>query len=41
MRMNSAGWRVVVTDMQQRGATGTEPEMQAVTDYLSKYLARK
>jgi quinoprotein glucose dehydrogenase len=41
MRMNPAGWQVIVTDMQQRGATGTETEMQAVTDYLGKYLARK
>jgi quinoprotein glucose dehydrogenase len=41
MRMNPAGWQVIVTDMQQRGAAGTETEMQAVTDYLGKYLARK
>jgi hypothetical protein len=39
--MNSAAWQVIVTDMQQRGATGTATEMQTVTDYLGKYLARK
>jgi glucose dehydrogenase len=40
MRMTPAEWRVIVTDMTQRGATGTEIEMQAVTTYLGKYLAK-
>jgi glucose dehydrogenase len=40
MRMTRAEWQVIVTDMVQRGATGAEPEMRAVMDYLGKYMAR-
>jgi mono/diheme cytochrome c family protein len=40
MRMTRAEWQVIVTDMVQRGATGAETEMQAVMDYLGKYMAR-
>jgi hypothetical protein len=38
--MTRSEWQVIVTDMVQRGATGSEPEMQAAIDYLGKYLAR-
>jgi hypothetical protein len=40
MRISSAEWRVIVKDMQQRGASGSEQEMQAVLNYMGKYLAR-
>ncbi|MGH9696617.1 MAG: PQQ-binding-like beta-propeller repeat protein, partial [Bryobacteraceae bacterium] len=33
MRMSSAQWQIIVTDMEQRGANGTEAEMQAVIIY--------
>ena len=38
--MSPSEWRVIVTDMIQRGATGTETEMQSVIAYLGKYLAK-
>ena len=41
MRMTPAEWRVIVTDMQQRGATGSEAEIQTVLTYLGKYLAKQ
>jgi len=41
MRMTDPEWRVIVTDMQQRGANGSEAEMQAVIAYLGKYLNRQ
>jgi glucose dehydrogenase len=40
MRISAGEWRVIVTDMQQRGANGSEQEMQAVMSYLGKYLAK-
>jgi glucose dehydrogenase len=40
MRVSSGQWRSIVTDMQQRGANGSEQEMQAVLNYLSRYLAK-
>jgi hypothetical protein len=40
LRVSSGQWRSIVTDMQQRGANGSEQEMQAVLNYLSRYLAK-
>lgn len=40
-RMSRQEWQAVVADMVQRGATGTDAEMRAVIDYLSKYLVRE
>jgi glucose dehydrogenase len=40
MRMSLAEWQGIVTDMEQRGATGSKPEMQEVANYLGKYLAK-
>ena len=40
MRMTLPEWRTIVKDMQQRGATGTDADMQAVVAYLGKYLTR-
>ena len=40
MRIPRPEWRIIVTDMQQRGATGSKAEMQAVMNYLGKYLAK-
>jgi hypothetical protein len=41
MRMSSAQWNIIVTDVEQRGANGSEAEMHAVIRYLGKYLDRK
>ncbi|HWB87217.1 MAG TPA: PQQ-binding-like beta-propeller repeat protein [Bryobacteraceae bacterium] len=38
-RMSGQEWRQVVTEMVQRGATGTSDEMRAVVSYLSKYMS--
>ena len=40
MRLNPPEWRIIVTEMQQRGATGTDQEMQAVLSYLGKSLSK-
>jgi glucose dehydrogenase len=37
-RMSHQEWEATVADMVQRGATGSDTEIQAVINYLSKYL---
>jgi glucose dehydrogenase len=39
-RMNRREWQTIVSDMVQRGASGTDAEMRAIVDYLSKHLGK-
>jgi hypothetical protein len=38
VRLTREGWEGVIADMLQRGAKGTDAELSAVLDYLSKHF---
>jgi competence protein ComEA len=38
VRLSREGWEGVIADMLQRGAKGTDAELTAVLDYLSKHF---
>lgn len=37
-RRTKAGWKTVVDQMAERGARASDPEFDAIIDYLAKYL---